>query len=235
MKIKFRTLSIALGIAAIGMTASCSKDNSLAPSIEEQSLSKRAVTPSTTIGGTVNFTATGTKGYLKTIATGTYGARNFHQGTVPDLVDTTQWKNPAGTYYYNLITNDGGTSTSYDFQFSGTANASLTVNTTKYNLYYVNTAFESVSVSTSATLISNGTAASNSTNGVGNPNSTGWYIYNISNHIMSSYGPRTYILENKTTHELWKLRLNSVYKDETPNSGFAATNFPFMSFDYKKL
>jgi len=65
MKIKFRTLSIALGIAAIGMTASCSKDNSLAPSVEEQSFSKRAATPSTTIGGTVNFTATGTKGYFK--------------------------------------------------------------------------------------------------------------------------------------------------------------------------
>ncbi|WP_286863402.1 MULTISPECIES: hypothetical protein [Sphingobacterium] len=236
MKIKFTTLSIALGLAAIGMTTSCSKDNPLAPSVEEQSLSKRAVTPSTTIGGTVNFTASGTKGYLKTIATGTYGARNFHQGTVPDLVDTTQWKNPASTYYYSLITNDGGTSTSYDFQFSGTANASLTVNTTKYDLYYVNTAFESVTtLPDDANLISNGTAASNSTNGTGNPSSTGWYIYNISNHIMSSYGPRTYILENKTTHELWKLRLNSVYKDETPNSGFAATNFPFMSFDYKKL
>jgi len=236
MKIKFTTLSIALGLAAIGMTTSCSKDNPLAPSVEEQSLSKRAVTPSTTIGGTVNFTASGTKGYLKTIATGTYGARNFHQGTVPDLVDTTQWKNPASTYYYNLITNDGGTSTSYDFQFSGTANASLTVNTAKYKLYYLNTAFESVTtLPVGANLISDGIAASNSTNGTGNPNSTGWYIYNISNHIMSSYGPRTYILEDKTTGDKWKLRLNSVYKDETPNSGFAATNFPFMSFDYKKL
>jgi len=235
MKIKFRTLSIALGIAAIGMTASCSKDNSLAPSVEEQSFSKRAATPSTTIGGTVNFTATGTKGYLKTIATGTYGARNFHQGTVPDLVDTTQWKNPASTYYYDLINNDGGTSAGYDFQFSGTANASLTVNTTKYNLYYVNTAFDAVTVATTGTLISTGTAGSNSTNGTGNPSSAGWYIYNISNHIMSSYGPRTYILVNKTTNTKWKLRLNSVYKDEVPNAPYAATNFPFMSFDYKKL
>ncbi|MND94548.1 hypothetical protein D3C87_543190 [compost metagenome] len=235
MKIKFRTLSIALGIAAIGMTASCSKDNSLAPSVEEQSFSKRAATPSTTIGGTVNFTATGTKGYLKTLATGTYGARNFHQGTVPDLVDTTQWKNPASTYYYDLINNDGGTSAGYDFQFSGTANASLTVNTTKYNLYYVNTAFDAVTAATTGTLISTGTAGSNSINGTGNPSSAGWYIYNISNHIMSSYGPRTYILVNKTTNTKWKLRLNSVYKDEVPNAPYAATNFPFMSFDYKKL
>ncbi|WP_104381483.1 hypothetical protein [Sphingobacterium sp. HMA12] len=235
MKIKFTTLSIALGLAAIGMTTSCSKDNPLAPSVEEQSLSKRAVTPSTTIGGTVNFTASGTKGYLKTIATGTYGARNFHQGTVPDLVDTTQWKNPASTYYYDLINNDGGTSASYDFQFSGTANASLTVNTTKYNLYYVNTGFDAVTVSTTGTLISTGTAGSNSVNGTGNPSSAGWYIYNLSNHIMSSYGPRTYILVNKTTNTKWKLRLNSVYKDEVPNAAYAATNFPFMSFDYKKL
>jgi len=235
MKIKFRTLSIALGIAAIGMTASCSKDNSLAPSVEEQSFSKRAATPSTTIGGTVNFTATGTKGYLKTLATGTYGARNFHQGTVPDLVDTTQWKNPASTYYYDLINNDGGTSAGYDFQFSGTANASLTVNTTEYNLYYVNTAFDAVTAATTGTLISTGTAGSNSINGTGNPSSAGWYIYNISNHIMSSYGPRTYILVNKTTNTKWKLRLNSVYKDEVPNAPYAATNFPFMSFDYKKL
>ncbi|MFU1856493.1 hypothetical protein BWD42_02950 [Sphingobacterium sp. CZ-UAM] len=235
MKIKFRTLSIAFGIAAIGMTASCSKDNSLAPNVEEQSFSKRAATPSTTIGGTVNFTATGTKGYLKTLATGTYGARNFHQGTVPDLVDTTQWKNPASTYYYDLVNNDGGTSAGYDFQFSGTANASLTVNTTKYNLYYVNTAFDAVTAATTGTLISTGTAGSNSINGTGNPSSAGWYIYNISNHIMSSYGPRTYILVNKTTNTKWKLRLNSVYKDEVPNAPYAATNFPFMSFDYKKL
>lgn len=235
MKIKFTTLSIALSIATIGMTASCKKDNALAPSLEEQSFSKRAVTPPSTIGGTVNFTAAGTKGYLKTIATGTYGARNFHQGTVADQVDTTQWKNPASTYYYDLINNDGGTSSSYDFQFSGTANASLTVNTTKYNLYYVNTAFDAVTAVTVGTLISTGTAGSNSLNGTGNPTSAGWYIYNLSNHIMSSYSPRTYIVENKTTKTKWKLRLNSVYKDETPNASVAATNFPFMSFDYKKL
>ncbi|MNG99242.1 hypothetical protein D3C72_1739660 [compost metagenome] len=134
-----------------------------------------------------------------------------------------------------MINNDGGTSAGYDFQFSGTANASLTVNTTKYNLYYVNTAFDAVTAATTGTLISTGTAGSNSINGTGNPSSAGWYIYNISNHIMSSYGPRTYILVNKTTNTKWKLRLNSVYKDEVPNAPYAATNFPFMSFDYKKL
>jgi hypothetical protein len=235
MKIKFTTLSLVLGIAVVGVTASCNKDNTLTPSPEAPSLNKRAATPSTTVGGTVNFTAAGTKGYLKTIATGTYGARNFHQGTVSDLVDTTQWKNPASTYYYDLINHDGGTSSGYDFLFSGTANASLTVNTTKYNLYYVNTAFDAVTVSTSGTLISNGTAGSNSVSGIGNPTSAGWYIYNLSNHIMSSYSPRTYILINKSSGAKWKLRLNSVYKDGAPNASYAATNFPFMSFDYKKL
>ncbi|TJZ63205.1 hypothetical protein FAZ15_02625 [Sphingobacterium olei] len=230
MKKSFRLLTIAFGLAVIGLTASCNKDNDVAPDLQANSL---AVTPPA-IGGTANFTAANTKGYLTTISSGVYGARNFHQGTVPDLVDTTQWANPAGTYYYDLGNNDGGTSGNYDFLFSGTANASFTVNTAKYDLYYVNTAFGSVS-STGGTLIPSGTAGANSTSGTGNPSSAGWYIYDISVHIMSSYQPRTYILVNKSTGSDWKIRLNSVYKDEIPNSGFAATNFPFMSFDYAEL
>lgn len=231
MKKSFRLLRIAFAFSVIGLTVSCNKDNDVAPDLRVNSL---AVTPSPTIGGTVNFTAADTKGYLKTIASGVYGARNFHQGTIPDLVDTTQWANPSGTYYYDLDNNDGGTSGNYDFLFSGTANASLTVNTAEYDLYYVNTAFESVS-STGGTHISSGTAGANSTNGTGSSSSPGWYIYDISIHIMSSYQPRTYILVNKGAGSDWKIRLNSVYKDEIPNLPFAATNFPFMSFDYAEL
>lgn len=229
----FKSISIICSIAVIGLTASCNKDEGVAPELE---LNTQAVTPPA-VGGTANFTAPDTKGYLTTLSSGVYGARNFHQGTVPSEVDTAQWENPAGTYYYDLSNNDGGTSSNYDFLFTGTANATFTVNTAKYDLYYVNTAFGSVTTTTPSgrVAITSGEAGSNSTNGTGNPSSAGWYIYDISTHIMSSYQPRTYILVNKGSGSDWKIQLNSVYWDESPNSGFAATNFPFMSFDYSEL
>lgn len=226
----FKSISIAFGIVVIGLTASCNKDDSLAPELE---LNTQAVAPPP-VGGTANFTAANTKGYLTTLFSGVYGARNFHQGTVPSEVDPDQWRNPAGTYYYNLANHDGGTDSNYDFLFTGTANATFTVNATKYDLYYVNTPFNEVD-DVAGTLITSGAAGANSTSGLANPASEGWYIYNISNHIMSSYQPRTYILVNKGTGSHWKIRLNSVYWDGSPNSGFAATNFPFMSFDYAQL
>ncbi|WP_270088199.1 hypothetical protein [Sphingobacterium sp. SYP-B4668] len=233
MKKSFRLLTIAFGLAVIGITVSCNKDADVTPDLQINSF---AVAPAP-VGDSVNFTATGTKGYLKTLSSGVYGARNFHQGTVPSEVDTSQWRNPASTYYYNLNINDGGTSANYDFLFTGTANSSFTVNTATYDLFYVNTTFNAVvnTTPTGRVAIPLGVAASNSTSGSGDPSSAGWYIYNISNHIMSSFQPRTYILVNKGTGSNWKIKLNSVYWNGSPNSSFAATNFPFMSFDYSEL
>jgi len=233
MKTNFSILTCAFGIAITSMMVSCSKNGDIeAPLLKPATL---ATSPASVGDSVVLDTINGTKGYLKTLATGVYGARNFHQGTVPDLVDTTQWSNPASTYYYSLSNNDGGNSGNWDFKFSGTANADFTVNTSKYTLSYTNTVFGSVTSGTSTTPISGGTAGYNSLTGIGNSSSSGWYIYSIATHIMSSYQPRTYVLTPVGSGTKWKIKLNSVYKNETPNSGYAATNYPFMSFDYSAL
>ncbi|MFT4204684.1 MAG: hypothetical protein QM610_12335 [Chitinophagaceae bacterium] len=222
-----RILTCAVGLAVIGMMASCSKENVSTPESE--------TTPGSNVGDSVALdTVNGTKGYLVTLSDG-YGARNFHQGTEASTEDTNQWADPASTYYYLLSSNDGGDSSDWDFKFSGTANANFTVNTTKYTLSYVNTSFDSVTLSTTTTAISSGIAGYNSFSGTGSSTSSGWYIYNISTHIMSSYQSRTYVLTPVGSGSTWKIKLRSVYWNETPNASYAATNYPFMSFDYAKL
>jgi len=216
------------------INSSCQKEKDF--EFENSNLKMEALS-GTTANGTTNFTAPNTKGYLTTNADGTYGARNFSQGTVPDEVDESKWKTPADTYYFNLTQNNGATESDYDFKFSGTANANFTVNSAKYELYYINEEISDVDYldQDGRILIPNGTAGYNSLSGIGNSLNAGWYIYNIRTHIMTSYAPRTYILVNKSTGNSFKIKLRSVYKDETPNSSQAANNFPFMSFDYKKF
>jgi hypothetical protein len=203
----------------------------------ENSNLKMEVLSAESTNATTNFTAPNTKGYLTINSDGSYGARDFSQGSVPDEVDESQWKNPAETYYFKLSSNDGGTEKDYDFKFSGTANANFTVNTAKYDLYYVNQELANVSsINQSGRIkITTGTAGYNSLSGIGNRTNPGWYIYNIRTHIMTSFNPRTYILVSKSTGDSYKIKLRSVYKGETPNADRAANNFPFMSFDYKKF
>lgn len=226
-------------VAAIAITAavtitSCKKSDNLA---SLPAPSTTAVTPPAQ-GDSVDFEDPETKGYLKGLANGAYGARNFHQGTVQDLTDTNQWATKAGTYYYSLDDHDGlsGAGISgYSFKFTGSATADFVVDTSRFTMRYVNTAFESVTSTTGSTLIASGVASYNSITGVGNSANPGWYVYSLVNHTVVAYAPRTYLLTKKSTNEVWKIRINSIYRNATPAGSPYPTNYPFLSFDYKQL
>ncbi|NII25935.1 hypothetical protein HB364_12640 [Pseudoflavitalea sp. X16] len=228
------SLVAAIAIAAAATITSCKKSDSLAtlPAPTGTAVALPAE------GDSVDFEDAETKGYLKGLADGAYGARNFHQGTVQDLTDTNQWATKAGTYYYSFDDNDGLSGagiSSYSFKFTGSATADLTVDTSRFTLRYINTAFGSVTSTTGSTLIASGVASYNSITGVGNPAAAGWYVYSLVNHTVVAYTPRTYLLTKKSTNEVWKLRINSIYYNATPVGSPYPTNYPYFSFDYKHL
>lgn len=226
------SLVAAMVLVAVASITSCKKSDGLATLLPPASL---AVTPPAQ-GDSADFEDPETKGYLKGLANGAYGARNFHQGTVEDLIDTNQWSTKAGTYYYSLIDHDGlsGAAISgYSFKFTGSATGDLVVDTSRFLLYYVNTVFESVTSTAGATLIAAGLAGYNPS---GTPAThPGWYRYNISNHTVTAYSPRTYLLVQKSNSATWKLRINSIYYNATPLGTPYPTNYPYYSFDYKQL
>lgn len=227
--------AISIGIAAA--VTSCKKSNSLVnDAITAPKKSAVAVLPSAP-GDTVPFEDVETKGYLVWLDTDTYGARNFHQGTVVDLQDSTKWATKAGTYYYSLTDNDGLSGAdvaNYSFKFTGNATADLTVDTSRFRLRYINTDFGSVSDTTSSVLIPGGVASYNSITGSGNATSAGWYIYSLTAHTVLAYTPRTYFVINKSTGARWKIRINSIYWDGVP-VGTPPANYPYYSFDYKQI
>lgn len=226
--------AIALGSAA--MIASCKKSNSLQDELSAPGTTAVSTLPTNT-GQEVDFEDVETKGYLVWLAANTYGARNFHQGTVADLEDSTQWATKAGTYYYSFTDHDGlsGAAVSgYHFKFTGSATADFTVDTSRFRMRYINTDFGSVSDTTSSTLIAGGVASYNSVSGSGNSASAGWYIYSLTTHTVTAYTPRTYFIISKSTGTRWKMRINSIYWDATP-VGTPPTNYPYYSFDYKQI
>lgn len=223
--------AIAFGSAA--MIASCKKTD-LQNDLSAPRTSAVAELPDE-LGDTSDFIDPQTKGYLVWLTDGSYGARNFHQGTVADLTDTTQWATKAGTYYYSFYDHDGlsGAGTSnYSFKFTGSATGDLIVDTSRFQLRYFNTAYPSVTDTTGSINIAAGLAGYNPGPSAAN---VGWYAYNISIHTVTAYGPRTYILINKSTQASWKLAINSIYWNETPAGSPYPTNYPYYSFNYKQL
>ncbi|RFZ94631.1 hypothetical protein D0C36_03550 [Mucilaginibacter conchicola] len=218
---KFNILSLAAGVAMLGLMASCQKENGVAPAANTQTVAVSPVTSTPT-----NFVEPSTKGTIALVS-GVYNVRNFHQGTVADLTDTTKWATRSSTYYYNIANSDGGTSSSYDFRFEGRATGDFVINTTKYNLYYADVAFGSVTASTSKTAVSSGVFGYNSL-------TPGWYNYNILTHEVSAVANRTIILTNKTGVAKYKIRINSIYYNATP-VGSPAANYPYYSLDYQAL
>lgn len=229
---KTHFLGLAFVAAAMSFLAACQKNDAVTPSSSIQPLNQRegfAVVPPGN-GTAVPFTHPNTKGTLALVS-GVYQARNFHQGTVQNLTDTTQWAVKAGKYFYKLgTTNDGADSTdvNYDFKFQGSATGDFVANPSKYTLGYVDQAFSSVTASTSFTSVASGVLGYNRT-GV-----AGWYNYNISTHIVSAVQNRTILLIEDGT-PVYKIRINSIYKDGAPDTPTAATDYPYFSFDYQAL
>lgn len=223
---KFNIKALAVAIAALSILASCKKENSAGPSDSKLSANGLAVSPVTSTP--TPFTEATTKGTIALVS-GVYNVRNFHQGTVKDLTDTTKWASKASTYYYSIANNDGADATTFDFKFQGSATGDFVVNAAKYDLYYADVAFGSVSNLTSRTALTSGVI------GYNNGSTIGWYNYNISIHQVTAVAGRTIILVSKTGGVNYKVRINSIYYNATPAGTPYATNYPFYSLDYQRL
>jgi hypothetical protein len=220
---KINILNLALGITMLGMMASCQKENGAAPQSTSVN-SGIAVSPVTSTP--TAFTEATTKGTIALVS-GVYNVRNFHQGTVTDLTDTTKWATRSSVYYYDILNSDGGSSTNFDFKFQGSATGDFVANTTKYNVFFADVAYGSVTSTTTKTAVASGTLGYNSSG-------TGWYNYDISTHMVTPVPNRTIILNAKTGTKKYKIRINSIYWNATP-VGTPATNYPYYSIDYQEL
>lgn len=224
----FNIKTLAIAVVTLSVLASCKKENSTAPADTKLSTANGlAVSPVTSTP--TAFTEATTKGTIALVS-GVYNVRNFHQGTVADLTDTTKWASKASTYYYSIVNSDGGNSSTYDFKFQGSATGDFVVNSAKFDLYYADVAFGSVSGSTSKTALTGGVIGYNTGTTIG------WYNYVISNHQVTAVPNRTIILISKTTGGAnYKVRINSIYYNAAPAGTPYATNYPFYSLDYQRL
>jgi len=191
-------------------------------------------------GAAVNFTAASTFGTVRLDASGVYWVENFFQGTPGTGTDPHV---PNSTYYYRTDITDGGTSGNYLIQFAGTANGDITV-ASGWTLSYTTTAFNSVTSSTSTTAVSGAFGYNNISFGTPttwtvNTLHPGWYNYDITNHIVyplaDNGGSVTLVITNTTTGVKYKLEMQDIYQNGTPNGSTPPNNYPYFKFRYKQL
>jgi len=165
-----------------------------------------------------------------------YHVLNFFQGTInPTPADP---HDRATTYYFNLFDNKGGNSGAYDLVFTGTANGDVSA-VAGGQLAYVDKAYCDVVASDfSLTNIRSIIGKENTINFPTPPTTRytgpGWYNYDFSVHILQALTGRTLIYK-AVDGTLFKIQLESLYENGTPNAASAATNFPYFKFKYAEL
>lgn len=132
----------------------------------------------------------------------------------------------ASTYYFSLEDNEGGSSTSFDLEFTGTANGNIYPGSGS-TLAYVDKAFSAVTAS------DYNSANEKTYFGYNTTGSVGWYNYNISTHIVTAVADRTMILKNGSDY--YKIAIISLYEGAAPDTTYAASDYPYFTFDYQKL
>lgn len=228
----------AVALGAMAIFSSCQKEgNQVAPALSGADVTTAATNPTT--GQTVSFNCDSTFGTVTLDASAVYNVVNFFQG-----VQGTTGNPPHiahSVYYYSLADNDGGCD-GYDLKFSGTANADITV-PTGYTLQYTTTAFASITSSTTGTAVTTfgynrilmaPPAGATSLN-TAHP---GWYNYDVINHIVypiAEWGVEVSLIVTTDAGVKYKVQLQDLYKDGTPNATVQANNFPFFKFRYKRL
>ena len=238
--LRFKTAMLVA--AAIAVFSSCQKDE-VAPSSPLTINDGLAVAIPN--GGSIDLHVSGpyaakTKGTVSRSGN-VYTVANFAQGTVTPPADSTQWANVASTYYFSLVDNVGGDSTSttsvyYDLRFTGSANGDIYAYSGSYILAYQDVAFASATGGTGTTNAPGGKMGTNNIKigGTVITPGTGWYDYDISTHIVTSYQPRTLILKDRITGDpVWKVTITSIYSGGAPNAGSSATNYPYYNFQYQ--
>jgi len=237
--------SAALLVAGtIALFSSCQKDDVATPN--SGLTIDNGVAVAIPDGSSINLSVAGpyaskTKGTVSRSGS-VYTVTNFAQGTVTAPADSTQWSTVASTYYFSLINNVGGDSTSststyFDLRFTGSANGDIYAYSGNYTLAYQDSAF--ATAKGVVTLAAPGGKLGTNRIYMGTvliSSGIGWYDYNISTHIVTAYQPRTLILKDRITGKaLWKVSISSIYSNGTPNAGSSATNYPYYNFQYQAL
>lgn len=229
-----KTRNFLFGICGLAMAfTACSKNDDITSTNPANNGMK--------IGDTASLNTTYTKGQLILLAEGTFGVRNFEQGTGSNTKDTALWGTQNKYYYFNFAEH-AGDSLTYDIRFQSGASGEIVVDTSKYQLRFVNKYFDDVTDTTGGTTIAAGKASFNTIYSkdtaqatVGTPTAAGWYIYNLNTHVLSAYAERSYLIVNKSSSVTYKLHMNSMYSYGKPATSVAASNYAYFSFDYKAL
>lgn len=228
----------------IALFSSCQKDDVATPN--SGLTVDNGVAVGITDGQSINLSVAGpyaskTKGTVSR-AGSVYTVTNFAQGTVTAPADSTQWSTVASTYYFSLVNNVGGDSTSaastyFDLRFTGSANGDIYAYSAAYTLAYQDTAFATAKGVVTIAAPGGKLGTNNIYMGTVLVSAgTGWYDYDISTHIVSAHQPRTLILKDRSTGKaIWKVSITSIYSNSTPNASSSATNYPYYNFQYQAL
>lgn len=226
-------------VCTLALVATSCQDEDVAPSGALPKPTTIAASPVAN-GPAVSFTSAATFGTVSLDGNGVYSVENFFQGTPGTGTDPHV---PNSTYYYRADITDGGTSTNYLIRFAGTANGDITV-ASGWTLSYTATAFNSVTGSTSTTAVTgafgyNNISAGTPTSWGVNTLHPGWYNYDITNHVVyplaDNGGSVTLVIANPTTGVKYKLELQDIYQNGTPNGSTPPNNYPYFKFRYKQL
>lgn len=230
---------LAMALVSVAIFSSCQKESQQAvPSLPGTANAIAATNPGA--GQTVAFNCDSTYGTVTLDASGVYNVANFFQG-----VQGTTGNPPHvahATYYYSLADNDGGCD-GYDLIFNGTANADVSVPSGYTLQYTAATSFANVTASTVGTTVSvfgynrilMAPPTGNTTINTAHP---GWYNYDVVNHIVypvAEWGVEVTLIVTTDAGVKYKVQLQDLYSNGTPNSTVQANNFPFFKFRYKRL
>ncbi|WP_256005724.1 hypothetical protein [Pedobacter deserti] len=226
-----------LVVAGLLILSSCKKESADAP--ESAKLKLRGAQAVTITPGASPVSITDGGGTISRDANNvecqSYHVLNFFQGTVnPTPSDP---HDRATTYYFNLFDNKGGTSSLYDLRFTGTANGDISAGPDG-ELAYINKAYCSVTRSDfHADSVQSVIGKENTINYPVPPTTRytgpGWYNYNFAVHIVSPLSGRTLIY--KSGSDYFKIEIQSIYQDGTPDSPIMATDFPYYKFRYTPI
>lgn len=230
---------VAMALASVAIFSSCQKEGEqAAPLLPAADVTTAATNPGT--GQTVSFNCDSTFGTVTLDASGVYNVANFFQG-----VQGTTGNPPHiahSTYYYSLADNDGGCD-GYDLIFNGTANADIRVPSGYTLQYTTTTSFANVTSSTTGSTVTvfgynrilMGAPTGNTTINTAHP---GWYNYDVINHIVypiAEWGVEATLIVTTDAGVKYKVQIQDVYSNGTPNNTVQANNYPYFKFRYKRL
>ncbi|MEI2272727.1 hypothetical protein OHD16_11290 [Sphingobacterium sp. ML3W] len=227
---KLFTTSALLCALSLGFT-SCSKDDDNTIVTEQEYQAKVTVKDGETVN-LANISRTSNSQGTINRKGNVYSLRNFKQFTVGD--DNKATTTAATTYYLDFKENDGASSNNFMVYVNAKgSNVDLATNSLKgYTLSYIDKAFDEVKATDQFVAAKNNLLGLQSAYA---PNVIGWANYTgAPNHQVLAVANRT-IIVLKDNKPFFKIRMNSVYENETMNHEVAPNNYFFYSIDYQEL